>query len=119
MNTFDIAIVGPRDAVIGFKALGLRALDVTYSNKAVQALYDLKAELVKGEDGEERPKYAIIFIIESLARAIPENDYQKLAAAALPAIIALPGPSGTTGFGITRLGQIVEKAIGSNILKAT
>jgi len=105
---YEIAIIGPKEVVLGFKAIGLHT---EFSRTSEETLEKLKA--LKDED----EKYAIIFILESHAKDIPLDEYKKITADALPAIIALPGPEGATGFGMERLGQIVEKAIGSNILK--
>ena len=109
---YQIAIIGPREIVLGFKAIGLHT---EFSMTAEATLEKLK-ELKGAAEGEDS-KYAIIFILESHAKEIPADEYKKVTADALPAIIALPGPEGSTGFGLERLGQIVEKAIGSNILK--
>ena len=110
----DIAIVGPKDVVLGFKAIGVRTHFTENAEATLETLQKLKEETL---EGSELCRYAIIFILESDAKAIPADEYKKITADALPAIIALPGPEGSTGFGMERLGSIVEKAIGSNILK--
>ncbi|MBT4384737.1 V-type ATP synthase subunit F [Candidatus Peregrinibacteria bacterium] len=112
MSKYEIAIIGPREVVLGFKAIGLQTEFSMNAEETLQKLTELKSQKV-----DEREKYAIIFILESHAKNIPKEEYKKITNDALPAIIALPGPEGSTGFGIERLGQIVEKAIGSNILK--
>jgi V/A-type H+-transporting ATPase subunit F len=113
MSKYELAIVGPREVVLGFKAIGLTTVFSMNAGETLTQLKELKSNVQ--EDGS--PKYAIIFILESHAKDMPQEDYKKITADALPAIIALPGPEGSTGFGMERLGQIVEKAIGSNILK--
>lgn len=110
----DIAIIGPKDVVLGFKAIGVHTFFSSTAEATLEHLQNLKAERL---EGSELPRYAIIFILESHAKSIPEDEYKKITSDPLPAIIALPGPEGSTGFGLDRLGQIVEKAIGSNILK--
>lgn len=112
MNNYELAIIGPKEVILGFKAIGLHTEFAQDSETCIEKLWTLKEEKVN-----EQPKYAIIFILESHAKKFDTDDYKKLTQDALPAIIALPGPEGSTGFGIERLGQIVEKAIGSNILK--
>lgn len=108
----EIAIIGPRELILGFKAIGV---ETRFSSKAETTIEHIKN--LKKEKIGELPRYAIIFILESHAKEIPADDYKKLTEDALPALIAIPGPEGSTGFGLDRLGQIVEKAIGSNILK--
>jgi len=110
----DLAIIGPKDIVLGFKAIGVYTHFTENAEQTLETLQKLKAETIEGKD---LCRYAIIFILESDAKAIPQDEYKKITADALPAIIALPGPEGATGFGLDRLGEIVEKAIGSNILK--
>ena len=110
-----MAIIGPREIVLGFKALGLEPVYAMDPEKALEALYSLKGEKVEAE-GENINKYAIIFIMEELARSITPEDYKKLSAEPLPAIIPLPSHLGTTGYGLQKLKTIVEKAVGMDIL---
>ena len=105
---YKIAIVGNKETILGFKALGLETHDANTAEDAVKVLYDLK---------EEQDQYAIIFITEELAMGIPKDDYKKLSQSALPAIIPVPGSKGTTGYGIKRIGKMVEQAVGSDIFK--
>lgn len=112
---YKISIVGTRETIIGFKALGLEPVYVNEPAAAVEALYDLKKERVEHE-GESRNKYAIVFIMEDLMSAITDDDYKKLTADPLPAIIPLPSHLGSSGFGLKKLKTIVEKAVGMDIL---
>lgn len=112
---YKIAIVGTREAILGFKALGLEPVAVEHSSEAVEALYNLKKERVEFE-GESKNKYAIIYIMEDLMSAITDDDYKKLSADPLPAIIPLPSHLGSSGYGLKKLKTIVEKAVGMDIL---
>lgn len=112
---YDIAIVGPKDTILGFKALGLVPVNANTTQEAVEKLYELKAETVKEPGGEERERFAIIFVIEDLAKDISKTDYKRLSDSVLPAIVPIPGPKGTTGMGRIRLAKMVEQAIGSDI----
>ncbi|MBU0668331.1 V-type ATP synthase subunit F [Patescibacteria group bacterium] len=115
---YSIAIVGNKEAILGFKALGLKAFNANSAEEATKVLYELKSEeIINEKTGESKPAYAIIFITEDLAMEISKDDYKKLSAAALPAIIPVPGPKGTTGYGIRRIGKMVEQAVGSDIFK--
>lgn len=110
----SVAIVGPKDAIQGFKALGIIPHPARTVEEVTQTLYKLKEEKIT-VGKEEKPKYAIIFLFEDLAEKIPKDDYKKLSADALPALIPIPGIHGSTGFGITRLSKMVEQAVGSDI----
>ena len=115
MHQYKMAIIGPRETILGFKALGLETVFIADPKEVVESLFSLKREKLE-EGGESRNKYAIIFILEELARAITPDDYKKLSADPLPAIIPLPSHAGTTGYGLAKLKTIVEKAVGRDIL---
>lgn len=112
---YKISIIGTREAILGFKALGLEPVFVSDPNEAVASLYELKKERVEIE-GESKNKYAIIFIMEDLMSAITDDDYKKLTSDPLPAIIPLPSHLGSSGYGLKKLKTIVEKAVGMDIL---
>ena len=115
MHQYKMAIIGPREIILGFKALGLEPVYMTDPKEAVEKLFSLKREKVEVR-GENKNKYAIVFILEELAIAITPDDYKKLSADPLPAIIPLPSHMGTTGYGLAKLKRIVEKAVGMDIL---
>jgi len=117
MADYRLAIVGSREAVAGFAILGADVVPADNAQEAVEALYGLKKETQTDEKGVERSKYAIVFITEDLASGISPDDEKKLARGALPAIIPVPSHKGSTGYGLQRLKRIVERAVGSDILK--
>lgn len=101
-----IAVIGGKDTVIGFKAVGLEACPAATAAEAKQVLHELTKE---GSD------YAIIYIEEKLARELqPEIDRFKDSPS--PAIIMIPGREGSLGLGLTALHEAVERAVGTNIL---
>ena len=103
-SNYKIAIVGSKDAIQGFKALGLTCRYALTPEAALEELTKLAEE-----------NHAIIFIIEELAENINQNDLKKLVDGPLPAIIPVPGPKGSTGYGIKQIGKFVEQAVGSDI----
>ncbi|NIA02357.1 MAG: V-type ATP synthase subunit F [Nitrospirae bacterium] len=113
---YQIAIVGPKDTILGFKALGLKTYNALDTKEAVKVLFELKKKVVTDEkSGETRPLYAIIFVIEDLMARIEDSDYKKLSQDALPAIVPVPGTKGATGYSLKRIGKMVEQAVGSDI----
>lgn len=115
-KNYSIAIIGNKETILGFKALGVETFDANNGEEALKQLFELKK--AKREGGKENEaKYAIIFITEELASEIPHDDYKKLSQDALPAIIPLPGSTGSTGYGLKRIGKIVEQAVGSDIFQ--
>ncbi len=115
IDSYKIAIVGSKDQILGFKALGITATIANNGEEARSALFKLNNEIIKLGEGETRKKYAIIFILEDLATQITKEDYKKLTKEALPAIIPIPGIQGTKGYGLTRMKKMVEQAVGSDI----
>ena len=118
-NNYEIAIIGNKDTILGFKALGIKTFNATNRDEAVKTLFELKDKKQEsdGKSLDKKQLYAIIFITEDLAELINKEEYIKLSKNALPAIIPLPSSSGTSGYGIKRIGKIIEMAIGSDIIK--
>ena len=117
-NKYSIAIVGNKETILGFKALGLKTFNANTAEEATKVLFELKAA-TSGTDSkteDTQAAYAIIFITEDLALGISPDDYKKLSAKALPAIIPVPGSQGSTGYSLKRIGKMVEQAVGSDIM---
>ncbi len=104
MKEYKIAILGSHDAVLGFKGLGVEAFGLTEKDAE-----EMTKKVVESGD------YAVVFItedwMEKLDRAL--EDYRERA---LPAIVSVPSPKGTTGAALRNLKKIVEQAVGSDIL---
>lgn len=112
-NEYSIAIVGPADTVSGFKALGVDAFDATTADEALEQLRHIKQQTV-APDSEK--KYAVVCIIEDLVALVDQAEYAKVVEGALPAVVALPGPEGSSGFALERLRSLAEQAVGSAII---
>ncbi|MEX1026954.1 MAG: V-type ATP synthase subunit F [Candidatus Paceibacterota bacterium] len=110
---YTIAIIGPHDLVSGFRALGVEVFNADSSEEALKIITDLKKQTVS----EDRAgAYGVVFVIDFLINGIPDDEYQKVTAGALPSIIAIPGLNGDKEAGTRKLRQLTEKAIGSDIL---
>jgi len=101
-----IAVIGGRETVMGFKALGLEACPAAGVDEAREILRRLT------KDSEE---YAIIYIEENLASEL-QSEINKYKDSPTPAIILIPGREGSTGMGLSALRAAVERAVGTNIL---
>jgi V/A-type H+-transporting ATPase subunit F len=108
---FKIAIIGPKDAIIGFSALGVVPFESYSADEALEILKKIKLDLV--EDNEDQ--FAIVLINEDIIKDIPQDEYKKITKEALPAIISVPGIQGSTGFGAEKVRRMVEQAVGSDI----
>ena len=102
---YRIAIIGERESVQGFMAIGFSVHEAPDSATAGQIL----RTLAKDES------YAIIFIVEQYARDLGE-DIARYKELPLPAIISIPGREGSDGSGMAALKSAVERAVGADIL---
>lgn len=98
-----IAVLGDRDSVLGFKALGLEVLFAEDRDRAVKELHRLARE-----------EYAIIYITEDLAQTMMA-DIEKYHDKPAPAVILIPGRSGSLGVAQGALKAAVERAVGADI----
>lgn len=112
---YNLAIIGTKDQILGFKALGVTAVNANDAETAKEKLFELVREEIDLGDGETRKKYAIIFMLEEYMVDLTKDDYKKLNKGALPAVMPIPGVMGTKGFGLTRIKKMVEQAVGSDI----
>ena len=96
-----IAAIGPKEAVLAFRALGLTVLPVTTPEEASRAVFQL------AEEG-----FSVIFITEKEAAQI-EETISRYKTSPTPAIIPIPGASGGTGLGKTHLSAAVGNIISS------
>ena len=102
---YKIGIIGERESVQGFMALGFSVFEAADAETARAALH--KA----AKSGE----YAAIFLLENLAPAL-EEDIARYKDAPLPAITVIPGRTGGTGYGMAAIRAAAERAIGADIL---
>ncbi|MBQ8216749.1 MAG: V-type ATP synthase subunit F [Oscillospiraceae bacterium] len=101
-----IAVIGGRETVMGFKALGLETYPVLNASEASQILRKLT---------RESADHAIIYIEENLAVQL-SGEINKFKDSPTPAIILIPGREGSMGLGLSALHAAVERAVGTNIL---
>lgn len=101
---YKIGVIGDKQSVLGFKAVGL---DVFGCSTKEEAKNKLKA-IANGD-------YAIIYITENFYDQLKDTiyEYDEMR---LPAIIPIPGMQGTLGIGINNIKKAVEKAVGADIL---
>lgn len=102
---YKIGIIGDRDSVLGFMALGLAVFEAENAEKAGELLHRLCKD----------PEFAIIFLTEKYAAEL-EEETSKYKDRPLPAIITVPGKEGSSGYGMASIKTAVEKAVGADIL---
>lgn len=102
---YKIAVLGDRESVMGFKALGLDVI-------TAETVEDARRELhTMARDSE----YAIIYLTEQLAAQMPD-EVAKYKERLTPAVILIPGKAGSLGIGMEQITSSVERAVGADIL---
>ncbi|NLB80467.1 MAG: V-type ATP synthase subunit F [Clostridiaceae bacterium] len=101
---YRIGIIGDRESVLSFKAVGFDVADTVDSEQAHIAFADFVSK-----------NYAIIFVTEKIAQLISakieehkDNPY--------PAVIVIPDNRGSNGMGMNAIKKSVERAVGADIL---
>lgn len=113
-KAYTIAIVGPKEVISGFKALGVTTFPAETSEKALEAMVEIKNNVES--DAADAISYALVILIESLAVGIASDDLRRVTKGALPAVVVLPGIEGSQGSGQAKLRELAEKAVGTDIL---
>ncbi|MEG1222044.1 MAG: V-type ATP synthase subunit F [Anaerovoracaceae bacterium] len=101
---YKVCVIGDRESILGFKAVGLDVFPCDNSEDAKGIL-----KKAAGED------FAIIYITEELAQEL-DSEIGKYVDTMLPAIISIPSRKGTLGTGMRNVSKAVERAVGSDIL---
>lgn len=101
---YKIAVMGERDSILGFQALGLEVCPVDSSEQGHALLTRMAKE-----------NYAIIYMTEQLAAGMAQ-DIARYKDALTPAIILIPGKEGSLGIGMANVKIAVERAVGADIL---
>ena len=101
---YKIGVIGDRESVLGFKAVGL---DVFPTDDPSEARKTLKK--IAKED------FAIIYVTEQIYQYILD-EVEEYTDQRLPAIIPIPGKEGSLGIGMTSVKKSVERAVGADIL---
>lgn len=99
-----VAVIGDKDSVLAFKALGVEVYTVIDKDEAADSINSLAKEDV-----------GVIFITEKFAAEI-SSTIDKYRDQMTPAIILIPGNKGSMGIGLADINKSVEKAVGANIL---
>lgn len=99
-----IAVMGDRDSIYGFAALGMEPFPITDPAEAAPQLHKL------AEGG-----YAVIYMTEALGSQL-QRELDHYREQDLPAIILIPGTSGNTGVGMEQVRTSVIQAVGSDII---
>lgn len=106
MQAYRIAVIGDRESIMGFRALGLDVFPAEEEN--VKDIFEAVLQ-------EKQDPYVIIYITEELT-VLLRDEISELKDSLIPAVIPIPSKDGTKGLGMTALTSAVERAVGANIL---
>ena len=98
------AVIGDRDSILLFKAVGIEVYAVTDGEQANKTLHRLA-----------RTGYGVVYVTETYYPAC-EETIREFLGEPYPAIIPIPDVSGTQGIGMRAIKENVEKAVGLDIL---
>lgn len=101
---YKIGVIGDRESILGFKAVGLDVFPVDDPDEARKILKRIAKE-----------DFAIIYITEQVYKFMMD-EVDEYTDSRLPAIIPIPGKDGTLGIGMTSVKKSVERAVGADIL---
>ncbi len=104
MENKNIAVIGEKDSVMLWKAIGAKTAFVSTVSEAEKAMHKFARDGV-----------AVIYITESYAISLKEACEKYLTDPNV-SIIPIPDSSGSKGYGMQMIKQNIEKAIGADIL---
>ena len=100
----EIAMIGDRDSILGFKALGVDIFPVNTRGESIEALIEVMEQDCK-----------VAFITEQMAPS-PEEITSIIGDRTFPVVTMVPSNRGSTGLAMQRLQMLVRKAAGADIL---
>ena len=100
-----IGIIGKRECILGFRALGLETFPVKNGEEA-------RAQLLKISEDD----FAIIFITESLAQEVYDT-IGEINQKTFPAVKIIPDLSGAQGFAFKLIREAMLRAVGTDVTK--
>lgn len=103
MREGTIAVVGDKDSVLAFKAIGLDVFPVEGEFQARETVHNLARN------------YSVIFVTEKVALQA-EMYIKRYKTRAYPVIVPIPSAEGNMHLGLKGINANVEKAIGSGVL---
>ena len=104
MSMYKVAVVGDKDSILGFKALGVSTFPVAGEGEAAQVF-----KTVLSKD------FAVVCITENIAQHIMpqvEEANKKM----LPSVVFIPNNQGVLELGKQQMKKSAERAIGVDIL---
>lgn len=104
VNSDKIAVIGSKDSVLVFKAVGCDVFGVDNENKTRVAL------------NKAISRYKIILITDDYAKYV-EDIISDTKTSAYPVVLVIPSGTKKSSYALDKINEDVERALGVNILK--
>lgn len=98
-----IAVIGDKDSVLAFRAIGVDVFPVSGEMEAREKLHSLART------------YSVIFVTEQVA-LWADMYIKRYKARAYPVVVPIPSAEGSKGLGLAGIKENIEKAIGADVL---
>ncbi|MCB9809765.1 hypothetical protein H6771_02215 [Candidatus Peribacteria bacterium] len=114
-KTYSLAVIGSPSTVLLYRAVGAVPFAVSTVAEAEETLHHMMRTAQEGDT----EYYAVCFVEEQLFQKLSDQIRDKMAKRSLPAVIPVPTgeQKGKTPYGVQRINEIVERAIGTNIFQ--
>lgn len=103
MSISDVAVIGDKDSILCFRAIGVLTFPVSDTTEARAVFRKLL------QDGA-----SVVFVTEQIAEGLMDL-IDELARESLPSVVLIPNNQGSLGLGIKRIRQTVTRAVGADI----
>lgn len=101
---YKVAIVGDKDSILAFKAIGVEVFEVSTADEARKTIDKLAGS-----------EYGVIYVTEQIAAQV-EQTIDRYIKEMTPTIVLIPSSQGSLGIGKRKISENVQKAVGMNIL---
>lgn len=101
---YKVAVIGDKESILGFSAIGIDIFPAYTEQEAKKIIHNL-----------EKQNYGIIYITEKLSLLV-EEEINKYRNRHIPAIITIPGNSGSMNLGVNRVKENAKRAVGMDIV---
>ena len=105
MPTSNIAIIGDRDSISCFQAVGVDVFPAERPEEVKAVFKEVYTQ-----------KYAIIFVTEQMAVHV-EEEIRERAWEPVPSVVLIPNNQGSLGLGLRVVRDVVKRAVGADIMK--
>ena len=101
---YKVAIIGDKESILGFSTIGIDIFPAYEAEEAKKIIHKLEAQ-----------NYGIIYITEKLSLLI-EKELEIYRTKHIPAIITIPGNTGSMNIGANKVREYAKKAVGIDIV---